>query len=60
MSSMGEEDGDDVDESKKGKIDEKLMKYMKQMDQELSGTTIGQSFEKKKSEVKICCPVCTC
>jgi hypothetical protein len=51
MSSMGEEDGEDVDESKRGKIDEKLQKYMKQMDQELSGTTIGQSFEKKTSEV---------
>jgi hypothetical protein len=54
MSSMGEEDGEDVDESKRGKIDEKLQKYMKQMDQELSGTTIGQSFEKKTSEVCLC------
>lgn len=51
MSSMGEEDGEDVDETKRGKIDEKLQKYMQQMDQELSGTTIGQSFEKKTSEV---------
>jgi hypothetical protein len=50
MSSMGDEEDAD-DEPKNGKIDEKLRKYMQQMDQELSGTTIGQSFEKKKSEV---------
>jgi SGT1 protein len=55
MSSMGEEDGEDVDESKRGKIDEKLQKYMQQMDQELSGTTIGKSFEKKTTEVFLVC-----
>ncbi|CAB3362247.1 Hypothetical predicted protein [Cloeon dipterum] len=51
MSSIGEEHDDEMDETKVGKVDEKIKKYMAQMDAELAKTTIGESFEKSKPEV---------
>lgn len=50
MSEYGDESDMDLDSIDPNKTNKKIKDYMDEMDRELAGTTVGQSFEKKHNE----------